>query len=55
MTDEVSTLVSEDASKEEAYTILNLAADAQEQGREMTLQEALQAIGKVAQYVEAIR
>lgn len=43
--DEVNTFIAEDATEGEAYMILNLAADAQ---------EALQAIGKVAQYVEAI-
>lgn len=52
--DEVNTFIAEDATEGEAYMILNLAADAQEQGREMTLQEALQAIGRIAAYVEAI-
>lgn len=51
----VSDFVSQDADTLEAYLILNRAVDIQEQEhREMTLPEALIAIGKVSQWVEAI-
>ena len=51
--DEVADLIA-GAPTNEAYTLLTAAADAQDQGREMTLAEALTFIGRVSRSIEAL-